>query len=196
MVKTKNERRERNGKWILGIALIGLVCLLYLGLQPSVAPDAAISSDQVEVIEVSGEAMGRDSFAMAMDQLGELLSHRINVFTGGEQKDGAHHVAGITFSAVDSVTIDYEVDYLTDWKKTDEWKGVAKIDLEKARLAPHVLTDRQGRQRPAFLFVDQKGKNEIWISISREDNWTSAIARVYWVSMAGNEAITPILYYK
>jgi len=193
MAKTKNEIRERNGKvvlvvcisfFLLIIGFYGLILIVFTNATKDVAENLAKTK---KINEIEKDTVSFPSF---------MIEGKQNLFVGGEKKGEIQIVNGIKIEATDSMTLNYKIDFLENWKKVDQIKGIARLDINSVKKDTFIIERQNGRAYFAYKFIDETGKCNLEILISKSEYSSSSIAQVRENCEDNIENITPILFYK
>ena len=107
-----------------------------------------------------------------------MIPNKHIVFTGGERRGEIQFVNGVTITVIDSTTIEYQIDFLENWKNTEKVKGIAQLEIESIHTDKYKIEHRNGKMHAAYSFSSQYKGCELSLLISKKENMTSAFSKI------------------
>ena len=193
MAITKNERRERNGKITLFVILsISVLFGIYIYNFINTLEDNPIKNE----LPITPTVQVDSSQTTTTDYPIYMIDRKKRLYVGGDSEGKIQLVQGIEFQALDSLQIEYEINFLENWKSKKMIKGIANLDLNTVRDDSFTIPYKNGREVPAFQFVDSKKECSLLINISKSDNLSSSFTIVQERCKETTKDLTSVMFYK
>ncbi len=194
MPTTKNERRERNGKIILFLIIsITIFSGVYLYNFVNTLADNIVKKEiasPLPTAQTDSSKIASNSYPIYMLDLKKRL------YVGGDSEGDIQLIQGIEFQALDSFQMEYEINFLENWKSKKMIKGIATLDQYTVASDSFTVNYKNGRAVPAYQFIDTKKECPLLINITKSDNLSSSFSLIQERCDQTTKDITSVMYYK
>lgn len=195
-MKSKNDIKERRGT-ILFIIIILSPFIIYGSVQAWAYYELSQIkfSNNHSDSETVNQSKTTDPFYNT-DWPQFLKPKTYSLFVGGDMESEIKISQGIEFTAIDSSTIEYQIDFLEDWKTKHTIKGKAQLDYESLDNDLYKITNNAEETFPAYRFTGKYHNCKIELLISKTETRASSFAKIYLHCPGKTEEYKTIMYFK
>ena len=124
-----------------------------------------------------------------------LVKNKSGAFTGIKREKDITIANALQIQVVDSFSIKYRIESLTNWKSKPNKEGIANLDFESIGNTKWQIKDRDENLKSAFRFIDNKDGCKIEILISKE-KLNESISIVKEICKSETKELTTTMNFK
>jgi len=174
-MKSKNEIKEKRGKIVFIIGILSCI-ILVVGYQWKDYLGQRLTDSLEGIVQ---EKTSLEKHELEENKFPDFMKARTrSAFMGAVTEEDEKIVNAIEFTAIDSLTIEYDFSSLVNWKNRQEVSGIAKLEIESVHKDKYQIEYIEGEMSAAYKFSGKNGACELELLISKRIPPVSSFSKI------------------